>query len=461
MSHTKQELDSHSIIYSKGLEDWTRISTHQLLPKEKQVSQVNAVSFERQSQETLKSILYKHNKIAHELVKSISETLNAQSNLFSLKLHFVEVSQVSQLLQGDTWITSKFGFNKSSKENILLIASELSNQILNRLTGGAGKLQKETLFTDLETVILKDFLQKILKPISRFWNTHVTNIELSQHIFDPDLLSIQDNNLVCLEFLVSINDQSPKKLYLLYPANEILKLISNQDTSSETKRPLKEILCEISSLEIDSRVRFGQTKLSLKQISELQPGDVVICNEHVETPPRLVLNNNVDLPVIITQNNNKLCAQLDQSITLNQNTLNAPIKQEDLIQDTFKEEMTSKHQDNYENTFIAATESTPNNNKDESFEPNKNDESYTENNSSDTPQIDSELESSEDDLSTSEQDNAYTNELNEQEIDDTQEELASYEESDSEQLNESYDLENEINLDDDLEFDTVDVEDND
>lgn len=185
------------------------------------------------------------------------------------------------------------GLNPTSGRVVADIPNHLGFAILDVLLGGSGRPTDFRAFTDLEGSILGMALQPVA-------DSMVTALEPAAAL-NSELLAIQahpsisglfepEEPTLVLSFNVRIETMQPTEgiLSICYPKSALEPLFAaapTEDVEISVQAPVNpELLEPMSAVPIGIRARFNASPISLLELSELQPGDVVVLNHKAGEP---------------------------------------------------------------------------------------------------------------------------------------------------------------------------------
>lgn len=207
------------------------------------------------------------------------------------------------------------GLAPTSGRIVADIPNHLGFAMLDVLLGGSGRPTDFRAFTDLEGSILAMALQ----PIS---DSLITAMEPAAAL-NSELLAIQahpsisglfepEEPTIVLSFNVRIETMQPTEgiLSLCYPKSALEPLLEPapaDDVEITVQAPVNpELFDPLSAVPINVSARLNASPISLLELSELQPGDVVVLNHKATEPVTISAGGHDLLEGSVGQHNNQV-----------------------------------------------------------------------------------------------------------------------------------------------------------
>lgn len=199
-------------------------------------------------------------------------------------------------------IDVRYPDNTTSDSQILLeISKPISFVIIDRLLGGPGvEYDTQRDYTDIELSLLHNLIKQIVPLMGKTWEgtldmkTELDKIETNSRFIQ----SVNYNDTVVVIVLDIVLNQSSGKITICLPS-AILDNITRRANAylrSGSKKPdqnIKEqkqvIMNSIKSSELTITGVLGKTRVTLQDIINMQPGDLIVLDKNV--------NSNIDVNI--------------------------------------------------------------------------------------------------------------------------------------------------------------------
>ncbi|MBA4406670.1 flagellar motor switch protein FliM [bacterium] len=180
-----------------------------------------------------------------------------------------------------------FDIRNTDVKGILELNNDLALSLVDKLLGGNGLGTKQTkVITPIEQRVLRVVVERIMQDLRKAWQT-VDNFEFNLDRFEPDIdfaqITSQSESVLLISFEILIGEQSylMNICFATFAFDNILAKLSTTKLSSirATKYfgiSAKEVVeNHLSKTLLPLNVEFGRTKLSIKELLEMQVGDIV------------------------------------------------------------------------------------------------------------------------------------------------------------------------------------------
>lgn len=207
------------------------------------------------------------------------------------------------------------GLNPTSGRIVADLPNHLGFAILDILLGGSGRPTEFRAFTDLEGAILGMALQPVaesttiaLEPAA---NLNCELLAIQAHPSIAGLVEPEEPTIV-LSFDVRIDTMQPTEgiLSVCYPKSALESLFTpapSDEVEITVQAPVNpELFDPLAAVPIDVRARLKASPISLLELSELQPGDVVVLNHKANEPVTISAGGHDLLEGNVGQHNNKV-----------------------------------------------------------------------------------------------------------------------------------------------------------
>ena len=180
-----------------------------------------------------------------------------------------------------------FEMKDTDVKGILELNNDLALSLVDKLLGGNGLGTKQTkVITPIEQKVLRVVVDRIMNDLKKAWQT-VDKFEFTVERFEPDIdfaqITSQSESVLLISFEILIGEQSylMNICFATFAFDNILARLSSQKLSSirATKYygiSAKEVLIQhLSKTLLPIRVEMGLAKLSVKEIMEMEKGDII------------------------------------------------------------------------------------------------------------------------------------------------------------------------------------------
>ncbi|MBX3006697.1 MAG: flagellar motor switch protein FliM [Melioribacteraceae bacterium] len=180
-----------------------------------------------------------------------------------------------------------FEIQNTDVKGILELNNDLALSFVDKLLGGNGLGTKQTkVITPIEQKVLHVVVERIMLDLKKSWQT-VDNFEFEVERFEPDIdfaqITSQSESVLLISFEILIGEQSflMNICFATFAFDNILAKLSTQKLS--TIRAMKyygqsarEVITHhLTKTLLPINVELGTTKLSVKEIMELEEGDII------------------------------------------------------------------------------------------------------------------------------------------------------------------------------------------
>ncbi|MEG8945590.1 flagellar motor switch protein FliM [Rosettibacter firmus] len=180
-----------------------------------------------------------------------------------------------------------FEIKNTDIKGILEINNDLAFLFVDKLLGGSGTGTKQVkVITPIEQKVLRVIVDRVMYDLNKAWQM-IDNLEFVVERFEPDIdfaqITSQSESVLLISFELVIGDQSylMNLCFATFAFDAILSKMTTQKLSSirTTKYfgvTSREVLTKhLTKTLIPIKVEFGTTKISLKELMELEVGDII------------------------------------------------------------------------------------------------------------------------------------------------------------------------------------------
>lgn len=180
-----------------------------------------------------------------------------------------------------------FEIKNTDIKGILEINNDLAFLFVDKLLGGSGTGTKPVkVITPIEQKVLRVIVDRVMYDLNKAWQI-VDNLEFVVERFEPDIdfaqITSQSESVLLITFEIVIGEQSylMNICFATFAFDSILAKMTTQKLSSiratkyygVTSREL--LTNHLTKTLIPIRVEFGTSKISLKELMELEVGDII------------------------------------------------------------------------------------------------------------------------------------------------------------------------------------------
>jgi len=254
---------------------------------------------DRIAKDQLRAIHLLHDNFARSLASSLSAYLRAYVMVNLISVEQFSYLEFSQCLPAPTCIVS-LGMRPFDGNAILELNPQMVFPILEMLLGGSGKtpFTAKREITEIEQSILDGVFRIILHDLREAWSAiSQINFTIENHETEPQLLQILAPNEAVVAIGIEIRIGEVAGMMNLGIPSIIIKMLrqkfdqqwsvrKSESTEEERSRILG--LIKPAFLKFDARLT-GPT-LTVEQMLELQPADILQFDHPVGTPLHLIVN---------------------------------------------------------------------------------------------------------------------------------------------------------------------------
>lgn len=238
----------------------------------------------RVSKEQLRAFRGIHDKMARSLASQISSIMRS---IVEIQLHSVDQMTYGEFLMSLPNPTSfnVFSFKPLEGSGIIEINPSIAFPMLDRLLGGKGEpFDASREFSDIELSLFETILRVMMSTLKEAWGPVMEifpNIESKES--SPNVVQIvAQNEIVVMVVMEIIIGQSSGMMNICYPVialEPILPKLASRDLmlneTSTKKSRNTELQVLLGGAKVGIEAILGNAELSLRDILELQIGDVV------------------------------------------------------------------------------------------------------------------------------------------------------------------------------------------
>jgi flagellar motor switch protein FliM len=245
----------------------------------------------RVSKEQLRAVKGIHDKMARSLASQISALMRS---IVEIQLHSVDQMTYGEFLMS---LPSPTSFNVFSMKpldgnGIIEINPSIAFPMLDRLLGGQGEsFESGRELTDIELNLLDTILRIIMQRLREAWGP-ITDMypAIETKESSPNVVQIvSQNEIVIMVVMEIIIGNSSGMINLAYPViylEPILSRLASRDImlgeTNAKKSRNRELNALVQRADVICEAILGTTKLSVRDLLELQKGDVLRLNRSAD-----------------------------------------------------------------------------------------------------------------------------------------------------------------------------------
>ncbi len=196
-----------------------------------------------------------------------------------------------------------FDLANTDIKGILELSPELALSFVDRLLGGNGLGTKTSkMITPIEQKVLYVIVQKIMQDLRKAWQI-IGDYDFQVERFEPDIdfaqITSQSESVLLISFELFIGEQSylMNLCFATFAFDTILSKMSSQSLS--TIRPAKYegttarniLMKHLTKTHMNITVEFGKAVVSMKEIMELEKGDILLLQNRVGEEMKVLIED--------------------------------------------------------------------------------------------------------------------------------------------------------------------------
>ncbi|GGL44051.1 flagellar motor switch protein FliM [Sporolactobacillus putidus] len=179
---------------------------------------------------------------------------------------------------------------------IIEINPNVAYAMLDRLLGGEGvSINKIENLTEIETNLMKGLFEGSLSSLKEAWSSVVEDLNpgLLEFETNPQFLQlVSPNETVIVISLSAVIGKSSGMINLCIPhvvLEPVIQKLSmhywmNEKKNDPTQAEYQVLRQRVENSILDVRARLGNSKVTVKELLQLEVGDVIKLNQHLEDP---------------------------------------------------------------------------------------------------------------------------------------------------------------------------------
>ncbi len=264
--------------------------TAETLEEEEEARQIKLYDFkhpDRFSKDQTRTLQMLHDHFSRLFSTGMSAFLRTLVEVRLVSVDQLSYNEFIRSIANPTCI-SLLAMNPLEGNALLEISPNLSFTIVDRLLGGMGKeIKKNRELTEIEQTLLRRVIDRVCEGLKESWRNVVPidpeteTLETNPQMFLQ--LYLPSEMVILMTFEVNIGDNSGStSLCIPYVVLEpVVQNLSSRSWFSATRKPAevekarRNVEMRIKGVELDVVAALGKTQLLVKDILNLQEGDVV------------------------------------------------------------------------------------------------------------------------------------------------------------------------------------------
>lgn len=299
---SQEEIDA--LLSGEGVSEGAGAAVTEAVGEEQKEKLVSLYDFKhpnRVSKDQLRTIQTIHESFARGFATHLSTRLRS---LVDIDLTSVDQLTYSEFIMSMADPSAVYIFNIKELEGdaILEISPQLVLYIIDRSFGGeGGVIQEAREITIIEQNVMKKIVDNALEQLVRAWqNITPLTLELRDFETNPQLIQISPpgETAIMISFEVKISDFS-SLVNLCFPyfvLEDVMPKLSaqHQIAHSQKKRSHHEeniVKHKLNKTDIPVSVNLGRTELSLREVLDLEEGDIVRLDNRLDKMLEVIIGD--------------------------------------------------------------------------------------------------------------------------------------------------------------------------
>lgn len=266
-------------------------------PLQKLVAKLNLRETSQINKEQVRAVSALHESFARNISNSLSAYLRVGFDVNLVSVEQITYSEVLSRLPDLTYLCS-IRIQPIDALALLQMDLALAFPVMDLVLGGAGGEMIELRdLTEIEEQIFESVIQLIMRELQASWNpTLEVQIDFDQRQHASQTLSLMPpaERSLALSFEIKVND-AHGTLNVTFPAvaaNALLRKLTAQSVSyrrGSSTAQVNQIRLHMLDSEFDVELRLPPTPISVRDLTELQVGQVLPLHQAVEQPAILFI----------------------------------------------------------------------------------------------------------------------------------------------------------------------------
>lgn len=303
---------SEEIIFKRSLTlpvaigDWTTLKS--LVATTKQVRK-GIFSFDRLGENELKQIHRMHYQFSEVLIHKISHDLKQKILLHSV---VAEQTNYQSFMSRDFGALVQANFALTTGQHITLYYDlAFIELLLTKSLGGKDSVEYRNTLTEFDSEIAQHLLLDHFTEISRTWNLSGVPASVKLEFPKPELdpsINLKEG-VVVITIEVETGKKQNQRILVFY-SNKVLRQLLSQLSPEFMSENIAFNTKTLRSISVPVRIELGSTELTMNDVSLLEVGDVIQLDKSLDETVTIYINNTVQLPAQLGQQNGHIAVQI-------------------------------------------------------------------------------------------------------------------------------------------------------
>jgi flagellar motor switch protein FliM len=220
-----------------------------------------------------------------------------------------------------------FQIKDTDVKGILELNNDLAFSLVDKLLGGNGlgtKQQQKSLL-QLNKKLMNVVVERVMQDLKKAWQT-IDDMNFEVERFEPDIdfaqITSQSESVLLISFEILIGEQSylMNICFATFAFDNILARLSSQKLSSiraikHYGKSAREVVSQnLSAVALPIQVELGTTKLSVKEIMEMEVGDIIRLDTKLSDDQKVRTGKHIIFHQRIGVSNNKKAIKVTKKL---------------------------------------------------------------------------------------------------------------------------------------------------
>lgn len=257
------------------------------------------------SQEQMRSLRNLHETLARNLSVAFTNTLRT---IVDVQLNAIDQVVYSEFVQSIASPSALFLFTieEWGGEAVIEIDPRFSLFAVERQSGGTNKeMSYRREMTKIEEKIMSRLMNRVYSEIQLAWEPY-TDLTIYQHSYESNPENIQIISAVEPAIVVFYQIQvydSKATFNMCYPyalleevlSDSLLKMSNQMRRDDLTEEQRNHYEREVRKIGVPIQAQLGNTKISIRDLIQMQEGDALTLDQRVEEPLNVLVNNRLKM----------------------------------------------------------------------------------------------------------------------------------------------------------------------
>jgi len=252
------------------------------------------------SKEIMRNLRSLHDMLARNLGRVFSSALRQKVDVSLQKVDQLSTSEFINNIKSPS-VIYLLSVKKVNAELIMDLSPGFCINLVERQSGGFGNdISERRTLTTIEEKIVSRIVQSINREIMVAWEPYMEfQIDSSTYESKPENIHLASvDPTIVINLLIDLGDEKTR-IQISYPYSLLKEAMNNsvlkKGKKSETKQLTDEQLTSYKHTLSDANVRIkpllGTAKLTIKEILDLNEGDLIPLNQRTDHPLEVRVNN--------------------------------------------------------------------------------------------------------------------------------------------------------------------------